>query len=210
MRRRFARTGAVACLLVTAGLGLGSADATTRAVACGPAGAHTLAADAVARVYSRKGKVYGCARAGHRSYRLGTVSNSFNEGRAGPIALTGVEAGYGLTFFGTDTMTAEVMVRRLTDGHVERQHSAINEPVGAEYFETVDDVVVKADGSVAWTAHATWIGSNGKSVTEVDKSDQTSQSLLDNSASIQTDSLRLHGSELSWQDGSGSRSATLT
>lgn len=201
---------AVICPATFGWANLGGASAASRRAVCGPANAHTLAADSMARVYSRRGKVYGCARSGSRSYRLGTVQNSTNEGRAGPIALSGVEAAYGLTFFGVDTMSAEVIVRRLTDGHVQRRHSSVNEPVGAEFFETVTDVVVKSDGSVAWIAHATWVGSQGKSLTEVNKSDRSPRSLLDNSSSIVTDSLRLHGSQLSWRDGSASRSATLS
>jgi hypothetical protein len=210
VRGRSAFLIGIACLLACAWAGLGGASAASRSVVCGPASAHTLAADSLARVYSQRGKVYGCAGAGSRSYRLGTSARSFAEGRAGPIALSGVEVAYGLTFYGVDTINAEVLVRKLTDGHVQRQHSAINEPVGAEYFETVDDVVVKSDGSVAWIAHATWIGSQGKSVTEVDKSDRTDQSLLDSSASIDRQSLLLHGSTLSWMDGSSAHSATLS
>jgi hypothetical protein len=209
VRGRFTWLIGITCLVAFGWVALGGASAASRTVACGPASAHTLASDSLARVYSLNGKVYGCASGGSKSYRLGTSANSFAEGRAGPIALSGVEAAYGLTFYGVDTINAEVVVRRLTDGHVRRQHSAINEPVGAEYFETVDAVVVKSDGSVAWIAHAKWIGSNGKRVTEVDKSDRTSKSLLDNSNSIVTDSLGLDGSLLSWEDGTVKKSAPL-
>jgi hypothetical protein len=209
VRGRFVLVFALASLAAFGWAALGGASAASRAVACGPPNAHTLASDSVARVYSRQGKVYGCARSGSRSYRLGTSVHSFAEGRAGPIALSGVEVAYGLTFYGVDTVNAEVLVRRLTDGRVQRQHSSINEPVGAEYFEKVDDVVVKSNGSVAWIAHATWIGSQGKSVTEVDKSDRTHGSLLDNSNSIVTDSLGLDGSLLSWEDGTVKKSAPL-
>jgi hypothetical protein len=198
------------CLLVLAGAYPVGAGAAGAGAVCGPAGAHTLAADSRARVYSNQGKVYGCARSGSKSYPLGKVDKSVNEGRVGPLALSGVDVAYGLTSYGVDTINASIMVRRLTDGQVVRQHRAINEAVGAEYFETVDAVVVKRDGSVAWIAHATWVGSQGKSVTEVDKSDRTNTSLLDSSPSIVTNSLRLHRSELSWEDGSSSRSATLS
>jgi hypothetical protein len=81
--------------------------------------------------------------------------------------------------------------------------------VGAEFFETVDVVVVKRDGSVAWIAHATSIPSGHQSVTEVEKSDRTSQTLLDKSARIGRGSLRLRGSELSWRDGATTKTATL-
>jgi hypothetical protein len=210
MRARLVLLVVTAALLAVPWAYPGGAGAAASGVVCGPAGAHTLAADSMARVYSRQGKVYGCARSGSKSYSLGTVDKSFNEGRVAPLALAGVDVAYGLTFYGVDTINASVMVRRLTDGHLVRQHSAINEAVGAEYFETVDAVVVKRDGSVAWIAHATWVGSQGKSVTEVDKSDQTNKSLLDHSASIVTDSLHLQGSRLTWMDGSSSRSATLS
>lgn len=196
-------------VLMSGFAGLGAASAGTSSPACGPAGARTIASDSVARVYARRGEVFGCARTGRRSYRLGTAAHSLSEGRAGPIALAGVQVAYGLTSYGVDTVSAEVVVRRLTNGHVERRHAAITQPVGAEFFETVDDVVVKTDGSVAWIAHATWIGSGGKGVVEVNKSDRTSGSLLDRSASIDRRSLRLHGSRLSWKDGTRRRSGRL-
>lgn len=210
VRTRSVLLVAIAGLVAFGSAALDQAGAAARRTVCGPAAAHTLAADPVARVYSRHGKVYGCAHGGSRSYRLGTNAHSFNEGRAGPLALSGAEVAYGLTFYGVDTINAEVLVRRLTDGHVRRQHSAINEPVGAEYFETVDDVVVKGNGSVAWIAHATWIGAQGKGVTEVNKSDRTRKSLLDSSPSIAIHSLHLHGSQLTWKDGSSSRVTTLS
>ena len=176
---------------------------------CGPAKAKTLAADSSARVYSRGGSVYGCAKSGHKSFRLGAVANSMSEGRAGPIALAGVDVAYGLTYFGVDTISADVVVRSLTGGDVLRRQSSYTGSVGPEYFETVHDIVVKPDGSVAWIASAGSIISGKPADTEVEKSDRSPGTLLDKSRQIKVDSLRLRGSLLRWRVGQASRHATL-
>jgi hypothetical protein len=206
-----ARSGCFALIALMSGIaGVGAASAGTNSPVCGPAGAHTLASNSLARVYLRNGNVYGCAATGPRSYRLGTSGHSFNEGRVGPIALAGVDAAYGLTTYGVDTVTAEVIVRHLTDGRVLRRHPAITGSVGAEFAEQVDDVVVKRDGSVAWIANVSSIASHGHATTEVDKSDRTSRTLLDRHASgIKLHSLRLAGSRLTWRYRTTTRSATL-
>ena len=187
----------------------GSAAASGGGVVCGPAKAKTLVADQAARVYSRAGSVYGCARGGHKSFRLGAVANSMSEGRAGPIALAGVDVAYGLTYFGVDTISADVVVRSLTGGAVLRRQSSYTGSVGPEYFETVHAIVVKPDGSVAWIASAGSIISGKPANTEVEKSDRSSGTLLDKSRQIKVNSLRLSGSLLRWRVGQASRHATL-
>ena len=208
MPRRVTLLACVAWLLLA---GSATAGALRPAPVCGPAAARTLAADRVARVYSQNGDVFGCAQDGERSYKLGANQSSTREGRAGPIALAGTVAGYGLTSYGVDTVSAQIVVRRLTDGRVLRQRSAISGSVGPEFFETVDDIVVKRDGSVAWIADATWLG-NGPGrhgITEVRKADRTGRTRLDNGDQIRKRSLRLKGSRLTWRDGSIRKSATL-
>ncbi len=182
-----------------------------RAVACGPASGKTLAADHSARIYANDGNVFGCTRAGNQSFRLGTESvSSTSEGRVGPIALAGTDVAYGLTYFGVDTISADVIVRRLTDGHVVRSHAAITGSAGAEFAETVDAIVVKRDGSVAWIAHDRSIPSGHSVFSEVEKSDRTSRVLLDKEPSgIRLDSLRLAGSHLTWDYKATTRSANL-
>jgi hypothetical protein len=203
-------------LLGVTALGTTTAGATARrvrGVACGPSSARTLAADHSARIYANDGHVFGCARAGKQSFRLGTesLSHSTSEGRVGPIALARTDVAYGLTYFGVDTISAEVTVRRLTDGHVVRSHGAITGSAGAEFAETVDAIVVKRDGSVAWIAHVRSIpGGNNTATTEVEKSDRTSHTLLQKAPSgIKLHSLRLAGSHLTWAYKSTTRSANL-
>ncbi len=199
---------AAACLAAGGLANLTGASAASRQSVCGPAGAHTLAADSSARVYSRRGAVYGCAQGGPRSYRLGAAARSLSEGRAGPIALAGVEAAYGLTSYGVDTVTAEVVVRRLSDGRVMRRHAAITGSVGAESAEQVAEIVVKPDGSVAWIANDSSIPSSGHTASEVEKSDRGPGTLLDKEPSGLHE-LRLTGSHLTWRYRSATRSATL-
>jgi hypothetical protein len=137
------------------------------------------------------------------------VGNSFSEGRVGPVALAGVDVAYGLTSYGVDTISAQVVVKSLTDGAVVRQQSSWTGPVAAEFFQTVDAIVVKKDGSVAWIATAGSIISSSATTTEVEKSDGSSGTLLDKSKRIHRHSLLLRGSKLSWRDGSATQHATL-
>lgn len=196
----------IACVIVAGSAG--SASARGASVACGPAHAKTLVADRSARVYSRGGNVYGCARAGHGSFRLGSKANSMSEGRAGPIALAGVNVAYGLTYYGVDTISADVVVRSLTNGAVLRRESSWIGTVGPEYFQTVDDIVVKRDGSVAWIASAGSVISGKATETEVEKSDKiSSDALLGKNKRIRRHSLRLHGSEVTWLIGSNQKAA---
>lgn len=205
MRGRLGQLVGVTCLLLCCAF---PAAAHSSAI-CGPASAQTLAADGKARVYSQQKSVYGCIRGSRTSYKLGSASGSMAEGRVGPIALAGVDVAYGLAHYGVDVVSAEVVVKRLTDGVVLRDRDAFQGHNKPEYFETVDDIVVKQDGSVAWISSFSSIPSSGKTQTEVLKSDQTSRTLLDRSATIRRHSLRLRRSALSWKDGSAKRSARL-
>ncbi|MBV8430904.1 MAG: hypothetical protein JO244_07080 [Solirubrobacterales bacterium] len=47
------------------------------------------------------------------------------------------------------------------------------------------------------------------SQTEVDRADRRGESTLDTQQGIDSTSLRLHGSELTWQDGGATQTATL-
>jgi len=177
---------------------------------CGPSKAHTLASDALARVYSRGGKVYGCAKGSHSSYFLGSTSPSATRERArvGPIALAGVDVAFGRTTSGVDVISAEVVVRNLTDGRVLRDDAATAGNFGPETAQRVDSIVVKPDGSVAWIASVNSIISH-RGTTQVRKSDQTRRASLDSGRKIKPNSLRLDGSKLSWSDGLVMKTATL-
>jgi hypothetical protein len=131
-----------------------------------------------------------------------------SEGRAGPVALAGVDVAYGLTYYGVDTISADVIVRSLTNGAVLRRVDSWSGSVAPEYFQTVDDVVVKRDGSVAWIATEGSIISRNETSTEVEKSDKiSSHALLGKSKRIRRHSLRLHGSQVTWLVGSDEKDA---
>jgi hypothetical protein len=133
---------------------------------------------------------------------------SLREGRAGPIALAGAVTAYGYTRFGVDTVTTEVVVRRLTDGATLEELPASG-VVGPESFQSVESIVVKVDGAVAWIGSDTSIISHRGPRIEVRAASGSSNSLLDSGPRIDPRSLRLHASTLSWRDGAVTRHATL-
>ena len=72
--------------------------------------------------------------------------------------MAGRIAGYGLLTSGVDTGVATVNVRRLTTGKLLRDRPGTT-TVGVEAFQSVDSLVLKSDGAVAWIATAQSIGS---------------------------------------------------
>jgi hypothetical protein len=205
-----ARCG-IACGLIAlaaCGSSLGKAPAGSAAASCGPAAAKTLAVDRTARVYESAGEVYGCATASRRSYRLGASARSIREGRAGPIALAGTDVAYGYTVYGVDTISAQVLVRDLTTGKQLRSEPATTAPARVEFVESVDSVVVKPDGAVAWIGESGSV-TGGPTNTEVDRADARGLAKLDSGGSIDVHSLRLHGGTVTWRHSGNSRSASL-
>jgi hypothetical protein len=174
---------------------------------CGPESAQTLAVSPQARVYLSSGQVYGCAIATGQSYHLGAGQHSFREGRVGVIAVAGRYAGYGLTSFGVDMVSAQVIVRSLANGNVLHQAAATSR-VLVESFQSIDSIVLKPDGAVAWISQVGSVISHGRYL-EVHRLDSRGQGLLDSGAGIVSRSLRLHGSTVTWRDGSNARSASL-
>ncbi len=204
----------IVALLVLASCGSSAAKSTggstAAATRCGPAGARTLAANGGVRVYILGQGVYGCSAARSRSFRLGNVSRSIRESRAGPVAVAGDLAAYGLQDFGVDTVRASVVVRRLTDGK-ELEQLRVTRAVGAESFESVGSIVVRASGAVAWIGSEHSIGPGRQGSVEVHSAGPGTGGgrLLDSSPDIKPASLRLHRSSLSWIDGGATRHATL-
>jgi hypothetical protein len=205
MRIRVCLLMAFVVTVIPAAYAAGAGAATRARVPCGRPAAHTLAVDRVARVYTSRGLVWGCA-AGRRSYRLG--ANGPRD-RVGPIALAGTVTAYGLTRSGVDTVSASVLVRQLRTGAVLRDEQAITAGLGPEFFEAVDAVVVRSDGAVAWTARAGSVISGQAREIEVNRADRRGRSLLDSGKGIQTQSLRLRGARISWRHGAQTRSAVL-
>jgi hypothetical protein len=203
-------------LVVLAGAGSAAASSVgvgPRAAAtvarCGPAAARALASSGVARVYASNGVVYGCSVHGSGSYRLGVSTPSIGELRVGRVAIAGEITAYALIRSGVDTVIADVVVTRLTDGTLLRSASAITRALGPELLESVGSVVVKGDGAVAWIAAAESIARPGGADVEVHKIEQKRDVLLARGAGIAPASLRLKRSRLTWRQGGRTFSAAL-
>lgn len=167
----------------------------------------TLAASHQARVYVSGREVFGCARGTGQSYKLGASARSLREARVGPVAVAGTDVGYGSTNFGVDTVNSQVVVRNLGDGRQVHAAPATTTSL-PESFQTVDSIVVRSGGAVAWIAEVGSVISHAHEI-EVQRVDARGPALLDSGSGIDTRSLRLHGSTLTWRDGSATRTATL-
>jgi hypothetical protein len=207
------RLGLLAIVALCAGYGLAAASTgaartgTAPGVVCGPRSAHTLAGDSVARVYSSAGKAYGCVAGGARSYRLGRTGNCIGGEQIQTVRVAGRIAAYGLDTCGVDTGNATVNVRRLTTGVSLKQLPATTK-IGVEGFQSIDSLVVKPDGAVAWIATATSIG-KPTFIRQLQRSDTRGFSVLDSGRAVAAASLTLHGSKLSWKHATAARTATL-
>ncbi len=184
-----------------------SAGSTSVAARCGPASAKTLAANGRVRVYVSNQDVYGCSVARGRSFRLGHAVRALAQARIGPVAVGGDLAAYGLQSFGVDTVSASVVVRRLTDG-TELKELRATRAVGAESFESIGSVVVMANGTVAWIGSEHSIVGH-RSAIEVHAAGAGGDRVLDSGPNVDPASLRLRGARLSWVDGGATRHATL-
>jgi hypothetical protein len=189
----------------------GSSAAVTSSAAlkgCGPAGAHTLASSAGARVYAHGGSVYACSRSSGRSYRLGDARQCIAGARVGPAAAAGAVVAYAIERCGVDTASAAVVVRRVTNGEQLSRHAAFSGPPGPESFQAVGSIVVNRSG------HAAWIASDHSIVShhlfaQVLETSGSGVRMLASGETIALGSLRLHGSRLTWTAGGAQHSATL-
>ncbi len=206
--RRWIVALVVLAVLAVCGSSVGtSAGSIAVGTRCGPARATTLAADGRVRVYALHEVVYGCSAARGRSFRLGHASHALAESRVAPVALAGDLAAYGLTSFGVDTVSASVVVRRLTDGTTVKELPATR-AVGAEAFQSIGSVAVLANGAVAWIGSEHSIVAHRGAI-EVHAAGAGGDRVLDSGPKIDPASLRLHGSRLTWVDGGATRHATL-
>ena len=200
----------VARLLVLTGVLLVPGVAQARKPPCGPPGAQNLAVNRVARVYVQGGSVDGCSRVSSKTYTLGSSTVGPGQTRVVAVALAGPVAAYGLSTFGVDTVSATIVVRRLNDGKQLFQRPAFVGTLPPEFIVSVESVVVKRDGSVAWIVEGGSIISAEKTA-EVVALSHGHERLLDSTAAgiIDPKSLRLHGSKLTWTRGGAQHSATL-
>lgn len=155
-------------------------------------------------VYARKGAVYGCEVRTGKRVRLGNSRVCVAATLVDRAAVAGDLVAYGAERCGVDTGSATVAVLRLSDHKQLQSFAAVRGPVGPESFESINSMVVKRDGAVAWIATANSIIGHGTQ-TQVHANGR----LLDAGAGIVGSSLHLRGSTLTWRDGSATRSATL-
>jgi hypothetical protein len=198
-----ARVALLVLVVAVGAVGVSEAERSTPAqiatISCDPSGAHTLAVDADARVYTLRTKVYGCANGGTRRYLLGSTGFCVNAHAVGAVVrLAAAYVGYSVATCGVDNGSTIVYARNLTDGVIAGQHAATT-TVGVESHQTVDSLVVRADGAVAWIATADSIGAP-KLVRQVERVDSHGFGLLDTGIGIATNSLTLHGTLVSWTD----------
>jgi hypothetical protein len=175
---------------------------------CGPGSAKTLAANRRARVYSTSQGVYGCATPGTRSYLLAQNSLRPGQPRISKLALAGVMVAYGATTNGVDTAGAEVTVRRLDNGRTFRSLPAMTQPIGPESFQAVTSIVVRSNGAVAWIAVARSIIRHSTQG-EVDRADHRGRATLDRGSGIDSTSLHLTGTVLTWRHAGATRTDRL-
>ena len=217
------RCGILVLALVLAACGSSAADsggggqsgtsATTSrpaaAAPCGPAKGRTLAASSQARVYVSAGAVYGCSGRTHRTTRLGQSASCIRTPRAGPAAVAGSLAGYGLQTCGIDTGSASVVVRRLSDGAVLRTLPASAGTRRPESYQSVLAIVLKPNGAAGWIAGVRSIVSHTAQRQVLAAGAGRAGRVLDSGGAIGPASLALHGSRLTWKNGGQTRSAPL-
>jgi hypothetical protein len=156
-------------------------------------------------------RTYICSYATGRSVEVGEPGNpeASSDGGLGPVAmrLTFAGAMAGVVFTDEDG-ARELQVIDLTDGRVRFSYrlGGGGEPGG--YSEAgqqdVGAIVLKADGSVAWTEKG-----GGRDGYDVLEHDRRGTAVLDDQASTAARSLTLQGSTLRWRWYDGARHTAL-
>lgn len=206
MPRVLALLAACAALAVL-GATVATGDSRGVGVVCGPAGSHTIASTATARVYSLGKSVYACVRQSKTSYRLGATGICIGTQRAAPFALAKDQVAYGLTECGVDSSSTQIDVRNLTTGKLLTSDPDVNAAL-VEAYGVVTSLVVKADGAVAWIATESSLGNHAR-VTQVWRHDRRGLVMLDSGSGVKPASLKLHRSRLRWRHGSQTRRSSL-
>lgn len=153
--------------------------------------------------------VFGCSHSSGKSYLLGPRLSGGSAGGGGvfPIALAGSVVAFGIGHsLEEGHYIAEIRVRDLRTGRLlHRVPNGTPARPGDVGIGETTQVVVKADGAVAWITHARpELGE-----LQVRSVDQTGSHLLAASPGIASHSLVLVGSTLYWKQGGKPFSATL-
>jgi hypothetical protein len=211
LRRVKLRAGMIALPAVLIACGSSMASGVSPAhLRCGPAGARTISSSGQARAYSCHGDVYGCSLPHGRSFRLGSTARSLHESRVQPVVIAGADAAYGLASFGVDTVSATVIVRRLTDGRRLVDFAATRSGL-VEGVQSVRSLALNSNGAVAWigVAHSIVAHREVIEVHAVASGSGSADRVLDSGPQVAPTSLRIHGSMLTWRHGATTRHATL-
>ncbi len=214
----------IACAVVLAATLVAGAIATRTGAAatpahsptCDPHGAHVLAQNRQARVYTRMAKrasegIYACLRRTGRTVTIARPGRRALRGFAVEhITLAGAMVAYTSSTHGVDTGDTSIEVLNVAHGHV-----VLRVPQAAGFvnacviqFRRITDLLVTARGSIAWILEK---GSHCKTTTLQVYSAQVSGApiLLDEGPTIASESLRLHDRAVSWEDGGRIVSARL-
>jgi hypothetical protein len=178
--------------------------------ACVPRGAHTLASDHAAQVFSWNRSVYAClGTTGAREKLGGADICNLPPGRVAPVKLAGPIVAYGLERCGVDTGSSTVVVRNLASAKPLADLPAGTLALGAESYVSVASLVLRRDGAAGWIATDSSLAGHRPTTYEVHRFTAGKSSLLDSGTAIGPDSLRLAGSRMTWRDGGRERSAGL-
>jgi hypothetical protein len=217
-------TRQIACailLAATLGIGVvavraGAAAAPAHRSTCHRQGARVLAQNREVRVYSRKAKrasegIYACLR---RTGRTVTIARPVRRALRGfaveHITLAGAMVAFTSSTHGVDTGSTSIEVLDVADGHI-----VLTVPRAVGFvdscfiqFRRLTALLVTARGSIAWILEK---GSDCKTTTLQVYSARASGTpvLLDEGPTIASESLRVHGGAVSWEDGGRVLSAPL-
>jgi hypothetical protein len=153
--------------------------------------------------------VFGCSQHATGSIELGQTRTCIGKPAVGPVKVKGELAAYGLRMCGVDTGQGSIVVRRLDNRRVLHDAPAVTGRLRPESYSQVASLVLKPDGAVAWIGTGNSIISHGAGATEVHAIARDRSRLLDSGSAIDSQSLRLRGSRLSWRNGGQTRTATL-
>lgn len=196
-------------LVATAGSG-----ATGESTRCAPRAAHTIARDRSVRVYSLAGsspfarRTYACLVRDGATVRLPGGQPTARDS-LGNFALAETVLGYSDYSFGVDSGCTSITVLDVAHRRTLRSLAQVGCTVDAGFIRlgTVSDLVVTPRGSVAWIVSQGRRGAESFAVHTAQASRPVS--LLDQGPAIVPGSLRIAGSQVSWQDGTRRLTATL-
>lgn len=189
---------------------------SVRAPNCSLPGARTLKANRFVRVFKRTrrgyGHAYGCLRSADRAFRLGIVGECQNNDEIRKVEVSGRRAAVGIFSCSLTSAWWRLDLVNLRDGRREYTSNPFSlPPVDDATYDTLDRIVVTADGAVAWTAARNGAGGVRRAV-EVRRRQRGTTNravLLDSGLGIDPASLRRRGRTITWTHGGVRRSAQL-